>query len=195
MNLPRIAKHVLSSLIFLLGLAVAFAASVVAAYKVAKATQRVGLLITVILLVFFFGILLTTVLTGKLNKTFQNRHAVLTGAVWTFFFLLVCTLPFPVDGLRPYRSNAPRKHAVLGYSKCSHIAYSLFEPPAGVSVNGNPIVFVHGGAGLRAFDTDHNFFGQFSQDGFPCVSLRPIWLRLVGSLASCSRLHSRTFRH
>jgi pimeloyl-ACP methyl ester carboxylesterase len=48
----------------------------------------------------------------------------------------------------------------------SHIAYSVYEPSAGVPVKTDPIVSLHGGPGIRATDYDHRFYSQFARDGF-----------------------------
>jgi pimeloyl-ACP methyl ester carboxylesterase len=167
MTLPRTAKRILSALLFLIGLAISIAASMVATYQTAKVMPRLGGLIAVALLVFFLCVLLTTELAGKLNKTFLNRNAVFTSAALTALFAL--GLYFAILRPMPYPHIVPMARANTQYWNLptgSRIAYSVYEPPAGVPVKPEPIVFVHGGAGLRAFDTDHAFYRQFTQDGF-----------------------------
>ncbi len=167
MTLPRIVKRILSVLLFLIGMAVFFAVSMVAAYQAAKVTPHVGLLIVMALLVFFVGILLTTVLAGKLSQIFLNRSAVLISATSTALLALGLYLAV----LRPmhYPHVVPVARANTLYWNLptgSRIAYSVYEPPAGVPVKAEPILFVHGGPGARALDTDHAFYRQFAQDGF-----------------------------
>ncbi len=70
----------------------------------------------------------------------------------------------------------------------SRIAYSLYEPQAGVPVKADPVVFVHGGPGLRTFDTDHAFYRQFTQDGF-----RVYLFDQVGSGLSGRLLHATDY--
>jgi len=48
----------------------------------------------------------------------------------------------------------------------SRIAYSEYDPPPGVAVRPEPIVFLHGGPGVFTFDVDHAFYRQFAADGF-----------------------------
>lgn len=48
----------------------------------------------------------------------------------------------------------------------SRIAYSEFDPPPGVAINPNPIVFLHGGPGVRQAPFDQAIYGGLSQDGF-----------------------------
>ncbi len=167
MTLPRTATRILAALLFLLGLTISFAASMVVAYQMAKVAPRLGALFAVALIVFFLGVLLTTALSGKLNKTFFNRSAALTSATLTVLFAL--GLYFAV--LRPTHSPhiVPVARSNTQYWSLptgSRIAYSVYEPPPGVPVKPEPIVFLHGGPGLRAFDTDHDFYQQFAQDGF-----------------------------
>jgi len=48
----------------------------------------------------------------------------------------------------------------------SHIAYWVYDPPAGVAVKPEPIVFLHGGPGLHVTANSHRFYSQFARDGF-----------------------------
>jgi proline iminopeptidase len=167
MTLSSKTKRVLSALLFLIGVGISFVVSLLATYQTAKITPHIGLLSVVSVLVFFIGAVLTTELAGKLIKTFWNRSTVLTSAALTFIFAIVVSLAV----LRPthYPHVVPVARANTQYwklSKGSHIAYSVYEPPAGVPVKAEPVVFVHGGPGGRAFDTDHSFYAQFAQDGF-----------------------------
>jgi proline iminopeptidase len=167
MTLSKGVKRVVSVLIFLFGAVIAMAASFVAAYQAAKFTPRVGLLILVALFVFSLLIFVVIGLASKPHGTFLNRYVVRASAIMTVLFCLALYFAF----LRPagFAHLDPIPRADTRYwnlSTGSHIAYSLYEPPAGVSVKQDPIVFVHGGPGLRAFNTDHDFYRQFAQDGF-----------------------------
>lgn len=167
MTLPRIVFRILSALAFLLGLGISIAASLVAAYQADRVVPHPRVLAVLALLVFFLCVLLTTKLAGRLHKSFLNRRSVLTSAVLTVLYSLGLYLTV----FRPthYPHFVPVARANTQYWNLptgSHIAYSLYEPPAGVPVKVEPIVFVHGGPGLRALDTDHAFYRQFTQDGF-----------------------------
>ncbi|HEY2685874.1 MAG TPA: alpha/beta hydrolase [Steroidobacteraceae bacterium] len=48
----------------------------------------------------------------------------------------------------------------------SRIAYSEFDPPSGVAVNPDPIVYVHGGPGARQFPFDRLIYGSLAKEGF-----------------------------
>jgi proline iminopeptidase len=48
----------------------------------------------------------------------------------------------------------------------SRIAYIECNPPAGMPVNPNPVVFLHGGPGMRIGPSEVEFFGSLAADGF-----------------------------
>jgi proline iminopeptidase len=48
----------------------------------------------------------------------------------------------------------------------SRIAYSEYDPPAGVALKPEPIVFLHGGPGMRVGPWDHPFFSPLAAYGF-----------------------------
>ena len=167
MKFSRIAIRSFSVLLFLLGLGIALAASLIAAYQAAKFSSRTGVLLAFTLSVFFICIWVVTILTGKVRRTFLHRSASLTSASLTALFGL--GLFFAVMRPISYPHVVPAVRANTQYWSLptgSRIAYSLYQPPAGVPVRPEPIVFVHGGPGLSAFDTDHAFYRQFTQDGF-----------------------------
>ena len=167
MTLSRTVLRILSALAFLVGLGISIVASLVAAYQTVKVVPHPGVLGVLALLAFFFCILLTTKLAGWLHKSFFNRGAFLTSAALTILYSL--GLYFAVFRPMHYPHFVPVARANTRYWNLptgSHIAYSVYEPPPGVPVKVDPIVFVHGGPGLRALDTDHAFYRQFVQDGF-----------------------------
>jgi proline iminopeptidase len=48
----------------------------------------------------------------------------------------------------------------------SRIAYSEFDPPPGMAINPDPIVFLHGGPGVRQGPFDQSIYGSLSKEGF-----------------------------
>ena len=48
----------------------------------------------------------------------------------------------------------------------SRIAYSEYDPPAGVALKPEPVVFLHGGPGMRVGPWDHTFFNPLTAYGF-----------------------------
>ena len=167
MRFPRAVIRILAALLFLLGIGISLAASMVTAYQTARVMPRLGVLVAVAILVFFLGVLLTTALVGKLGKTFLNRNTILTSASLSAIFALCIYFAILRPAHYPHLVPVPRANTQYwNLPTGSRIAYSVYEPPAGVPVKAEPIVFVHGGPGLRAFDTDHAFYRQFTQDGF-----------------------------
>lgn len=167
MTLPVTVKRLFATLIFLIGMIFSVAVSMFVAYHAATFTPRVGLLVTFALLVFALVIVPATGLASKITGAFLSRFTLVTSATLTVLFSLALYLAF----LRPtsfahvdplLRANTQYWNLATG----SHIAYSLYEPPVGIPVRQDPIMFVHGGAGLRAFDSDHEFYRRFTQDGF-----------------------------
>ena len=51
----------------------------------------------------------------------------------------------------------------------SRIAYSEYDPPAGIAVNPDPIVFLHGGPGMRVGPWDHELLSPLAAYGFRVV--------------------------
>lgn len=183
MTLPRVAKLGLAALLFLLGLAASVVVSLASAYQAAKGMSQIAGLVVLTLLVFFLGALLTTVLAGKVTRTLLNKSAAVTSAAWTILFAV--GLYFAVFRPIHYQHYNPVPRTNTQYwelSTGSHIAYSVYEPPVGVPVKPEPIVFVHGGPGLRTFDTDHAFYSQFTQDGFRVYLFDQVGSGLSGQL-------------
>jgi pimeloyl-ACP methyl ester carboxylesterase len=168
MTFSSTMKRVLSALLFLIGLVISIATSFVAADQAAKLTPRIGLLITVALIVFAMSTFLVTRSASKISGTFSKLPSVITiAALSTVVFSLALYAAFQRPLGIAHVDPLPRANTQYwDLSTGSHIAYSLYEPPVEVPVKQDPIIFVHGGAGLRAFDADQNFYRQFTQDGF-----------------------------
>jgi proline iminopeptidase len=65
--------------------------------------------------------------------------------------------------------GSPRPYDNTRYwqlSTGSHIGYSEFDPPPGMTVNPIPIVFLHGGPGVRQGPFDQSIYGGLSKEGF-----------------------------
>ncbi|HEY2463808.1 MAG TPA: alpha/beta hydrolase [Steroidobacteraceae bacterium] len=48
----------------------------------------------------------------------------------------------------------------------SRIAYSEIDPPPGVAIKPDPVVYVHGGPGVRQFHFDQTIYGSLAKEGF-----------------------------
>jgi pimeloyl-ACP methyl ester carboxylesterase len=70
----------------------------------------------------------------------------------------------------------------------STISYQEFLPPSGTAVKPDPIVFLHGGPGLRFAPFDSDIYGSFSADGF-----RVYLYDQAGSGASAFHAHIREY--
>ena len=167
MALPRLVARMFSILLFLIGLAIAPAASLVAAYQLAKITPRIGLLVTTTCLVCFLFTLAVATVATRLWIIDWRKAPLVCSAIVTGLFALALFLTV----LRPmrYPHLVPVARANTQYWNLptgSRIAYSVYEPPAGAPVKADPIVFLHGGPGIRATDYDHRFYSQFAKDGF-----------------------------
>jgi pimeloyl-ACP methyl ester carboxylesterase len=73
--------------------------------------------------------------------------------------------------LRPSASQlaAPIAYANTQYWRLptgSEIAYSEYDPPQGVAVKPEAVVFLHGGPGVRQGPFDQNIYGSFAVSGF-----------------------------
>jgi proline iminopeptidase len=167
MALPRPFARAIAVLVFLVGLALSLVAGFVAAFQAAKATPSIGWLVTVVLGIFFVCILIVSWLTANLWRTGSKRFlwissVGLTALLAVALFLAVLS-PMHSQHLVPQvRANTQYWSLPTG----SRIAYSVYEPPPGVAVKPDPIVFLHGGPGIRSADFDHAFYSQFAQDGF-----------------------------
>ena len=96
--------------------------------------------------------------------------AIVLGGIFTCVFAI--TIYFAI--LRPHSLHLPEappfentKYWQL--STGSRIAYSEYDPPSGVAVRTEPIVFIHGGAGLRHGSFDQLAYGGIAADGFRVV--------------------------
>ncbi len=167
MALSRSVARLAALLVALLGMTVSLALGLLSAFETAKATPRTGLLMAVAVLIFFAGSWLTCTTVARL---WRGTHPKMPLAV-----SLVCSALFAVAilglVLRPgqYAHPVPPARANTQYwilPSGSHIAYSVYIPPAGMPVKPDPIVFLHGGPGYRATDHDHAFYSQFANDGF-----------------------------
>ena len=154
MAITRLVARVFSILLCLSGLTITPTAGLVVAYQLAKITPRIGMLVIEACLVCFLFTLAATTLAARLWPTDLRMFPLVCSAIVAGLFALALFLTV----LRPMRYShlALVSRANTQYWNLptrSRIAYSVYEPPAGVPVKADPIVFVHGGPGVRAFDT------------------------------------------
>jgi proline iminopeptidase len=167
MALPRFVVRVAAIALFVIGVAASVVLSIAAAFQLAKITPRIGLLMTAAVVVCFVVSYATLALASRLWRTRVRRSALFASLVVTVLFVVAMWAavfrPVPYPHIVPVvRANTQYWSLPSG----SRIAYSVYEPPAGMVAKPEPIVFLHGGPGMRANDVDHEFYRQFANDGF-----------------------------
>ncbi len=163
----RIVRPTFAILLFVAGVAITLGASLFAAYGTARLSSHIGVLLMVAFAVCFLLAYAVASVATKLWGAKVRWFAITSSAIVTALFAVAVFLLV----LRPsnYPHITPVARANTQYWSLpsgSRAAYSVYEPPAGVAVKRDPIVFLHGGPGLRATDSDHQFYSQFAGDGF-----------------------------
>jgi pimeloyl-ACP methyl ester carboxylesterase len=160
-------RPIAAVLIFLVGVVVAIAAGLLTPYVLAAWTASILLLtmsaVAAFALVTYAGARLGLACWG----TERRRLAAVLAGILTVLFLATLY----VGVLRPSGSHSAE---VVPYANTkywqlptgSEIAYSEFEPPQGVAVRPEAIVYLHGGPGVRQGPFDQDIYGSFAADGF-----------------------------
>jgi pimeloyl-ACP methyl ester carboxylesterase len=95
-----------------------------------------------------------------------DRFAAQTAGVMTLAFAValywLILRPAPDPGNPPPFANTRYWQLPTG----SRIAYSEFDPPPGMAVQPDPVVFLHGGPGVRQAPFDQSIYGSLSKEGF-----------------------------
>jgi pimeloyl-ACP methyl ester carboxylesterase len=160
-------RRVAAVLIFLVVVGVALAAGLLTPYFMAARTANI-LLLTISAVASFA--LLTwagTKLALFCWGTDRRRLAAITSGLLTLIFLGWLY----VGVLRPSGSHFPE---VVPYANTKYwqlptgsvIAYSEYDPPQGVAVRPEAIVYLHGGPGVRQAPFDQDIYGSFAANGF-----------------------------
>ena len=161
------ARRVAAALIFLLAASAALAAGLLTPYLLAARTANILVLTISAVAAFavaaYAGIWLAFSCWGFDRR---NRAATLSGLLTVMF---IGWLYFAV--LRPSGSQFAR---VVPYANTKYwqlptgstIAYSEFDPPQGIAVKPEAIVYLHGGPGVRQAPFDQDIYGSFAANGF-----------------------------
>lgn len=160
-------RHVAAVLIFLIAIVAALAAGLLTPYFLAARTANLPLLAISAIASFAFLTWAGTKLGLACWKTDSTRAAALISGLLTLIFL--GWLYFGV--LRPSGSHFAQ---VVPYANTRHwhlptgsmIAYSEYDPPQGVPVKPEAIVYLHGGPGMRQAPFDQEIYGSFAANGF-----------------------------
>ena len=167
---PRLllrARRVAAVLIFLLAVGAALAAGLLTPYFLAARTASILLL--TISAVASFALLTWAGMKLALSCWGTDRRrlaATMTGLVTVLFLGGLY-----VGVLRPSGSHFAE---VVPYANTKYwqlptgsvIAYSEYDPPQGVALKPEAIVYLHGGPGVRQGPFDQDIYGSFATNGF-----------------------------
>ena len=152
----------------LLTLVAALIAGTLAPYYLSVRVATISLLTLLAIMTFaviaWLGMTLCAVLWQMKNPA---RLATVAAGILTFCFvgalylLVVRPTPLHLSEVRP-AEGAHSWHLSTG----SSISYQEFLPPPNVAMKPEPIVFLHGGPGLRFMPFDSNVYGGLAADGF-----------------------------
>ena len=160
-------RRVAAVLAFLVTLTAALAGGLLTPYFLAARTANIPLLaisaVVSFALLIFVGTKLALLCWGDGKKTLTFG----TCALFTFIF---CGCLY-ILVLRPSGSHFAKAipYANTKYLQLptgSMIAYSEYDPPPGVAVKPEAIVYLHGGPGVRQGPFDQDIYGSFSAVGF-----------------------------
>ena len=160
-------RHVAAVLIFIVAVGAALAAGLLTPYFLAARTANIPLL--TISAIVSFGLLTWAGIKLALScwGTDRKSLAAIMSGLLTIIFLGWLYLVV----LRPSSSHFAEvdPYANTKYWQLptgSVIAYSEYDPPQGVAVKPEAIVYLHGGPGARQAPFDQNIYGSFAANGF-----------------------------
>jgi pimeloyl-ACP methyl ester carboxylesterase len=159
--------RVAAGLIALVTVAVAFAAGLLTPYFLAVRTANIPLLAISSVCSFALITYAGTKLALFCWRTNRRKLAGTIAGLLTITFLLWLY----VAVLRPTGSHFAE---VVPYANTKYwqlptgslIAYSEYDPPQGIAVKPEAIVYLHGGPGVRQGPFDQDIYGSFAASGF-----------------------------
>jgi pimeloyl-ACP methyl ester carboxylesterase len=164
----RVLLRITGFIVAFLTLAAALIAGILAPYYLSARFSTISLL--TILAIAAFGVVAwlgTRVCAALWRTKHPARLATLTSGALTFGFfgalylLVLRPTPLHFTEVKPAQ-GAQSWHLPTG----STISYQEFLPPANIPMKPEPIVFLHGGPGLRSMPFDRDAYGPFAADGF-----------------------------
>jgi proline iminopeptidase len=189
------ARRLAAVLIFLLAVAVAVAAGLLAPYFLAARTANILLLTFIAVASFALLTFAGTKLALSCWGTDRRRlTATLTGLLTVIFLGWLYIVVLRPSGSHfaeaiPY-ANTNYWHLSTG----SLIAYSEFDPPQGVAVKPEAIVYLHGGPGVRQGPFDQDIYGSFTANGFRVFLYDQAGRPSLRLSVTSAGLHSRPLR-
>lgn len=160
-------RRVAAALIFLVAVAAALAAGLLMPYFLAARTANIHLLTVSAVALFALLTWVGTKLALSCWGTDRRRLAVTMSGLLTVAFLgwlYVGVLRHSGSHFAEVAPYANTKYWQLPSG--SVIAYSEYDPPAGVAVKPDAIVYLHGGPGVRQAPFDQDIYGSFAANGF-----------------------------
>jgi pimeloyl-ACP methyl ester carboxylesterase len=166
-RIPFWARRVAAVLISLAAIATSLAAGLLTPYSLAARTANIPLLTISAVASFALLTWVGTKLALFCWRTDRRRLAATLTALLTIFFLAWLY----VWVLRPSGAHFAKAvpYANTKYWQLptgSVIAYSEYDPPQGVSVKPEAILYLHGGPGVRQAPFDQDIYGNFAANGF-----------------------------
>ena len=157
----------IGAVFWMVALVVAVAAALWVPYWLAARVESVGTLTVVSVMVFALVLAAGTALLARLwGPAFRRPYqwsAVILLSVGFAIFLSTALLRSVshISAVAPYETT---RYWQLPTG--SRIAYTEIDPPAGVALRPVPVVYLHGGPGLRQAPFDQRAYGAFAADGF-----------------------------
>jgi pimeloyl-ACP methyl ester carboxylesterase len=161
--LPRIGAGIL----FIAAVVAALCAAIWLPYFAARWMSNIALLAVISVLSCFLVLWVGARASGRVWGALRDtRFAFQTAGVLTLAFAValywLLLKPAPDPGNPPPFANTRYWQLPTG----SRIAYSEFDPPPGMTVKPDPVVFLHGGPGVRQAPFDQSIYGSLSKEGF-----------------------------
>jgi len=154
-------------LIFLVAIATAFAAALLTPYFLAARMADIFLLTTSAVISFALSAWAGAKLGLCCWGTKRKKLAAITSGLLTVIFLgwlYIAVLRRSGSHFAAVTPYANTKYWQLPTG--SVIAYSEYDPPQGVAVKPEAIVYLHGGPGVRQAPFDQEIYGSFAVQGF-----------------------------
>jgi pimeloyl-ACP methyl ester carboxylesterase len=164
----RVLLRIAAVVIALLALLAALTAAIFSPYYAAVYISKTSFLVLIALVTFaavaWLGVRLSAALwkADKAARLASISTGVLTlGLFVALYWVILRPLPLRYTNVVPAQ-NAKFWRLPTG----STIAYQEFLPPSDATPKPDPIVFLHGGPGLRFGPFDSDIYGRFAADGF-----------------------------
>jgi pimeloyl-ACP methyl ester carboxylesterase len=185
-----ILKRTSAVIIALLTVLAALVAGILAPYYLSVHVVQTTLLVLLALVTFAAIAWLGMRLCATLWRTNSPARfaSILCGLLTVAFFITLYSLVLRPRPFQYTQTVLPVGEQYWQLPTGSKIAYREYDPPAGVAPRPEPIVFLHGGPGMRFGPFDSDIYGGFAAYGF-----RVYLYDQAGSGASALFPHTREY--